>query len=258
MSGDDDTPPRSHSYVRRRTEELRPDELTNHRLQNLEEGVRQMTTAIAASHAVLGEINTRLAVGAERIETNEKRLASLEGDRRWIVLSFLTAMAALVWEALNTLFAHGPKAPLIAALVLSSLVACIPVTIYPPHDAAGKPIATPVTAIGTIETPAGPLALTPIYPVSDEAPVTPTFPWGTLGTVALALLGVGGGGFAVRAVGIASKAKAALKIACSLADQIAAAPDDESVQQAKRAAFAQQVAAGVHDITQEVRATPPV
>ena len=112
----DETPP----YTRRRTEDMRSDELTNHRLSNLEEGVRQMTTSIAASHALLGDISARQQVGAERIAHYEVRIESLEGDRRWTVLGILAGFGALAWHAILTIIGHG-KAPLIlvAMLVLS-------------------------------------------------------------------------------------------------------------------------------------------
>lgn len=97
----------THSYHRRRTEEMSGSELTNHRLKNLEEGVRQITTGQAASHAVLGEINIKLALGAQRFDNQEDRLVGLERDRRWIVLSFITGGAGLIWQALTALFKHS-------------------------------------------------------------------------------------------------------------------------------------------------------
>ncbi len=240
----------THNYRKRRTEEMGVDELTNHRLTNLEEGVRQMTTSIASSHQLLGEINTRLAIGGHLIDVNGKRLDQIERNQRLVVLGILSSLGLWVWEMIKSI-AHKGGLPLLALVLL---VGCIPVTVYPPRDAEGLPMTLPVTPVGSIETPAGAVELVPVYPTSKGDPKPPTFPWATAGSIALALLGVaGGGGFAVRAAAIASKAKTALQIACSLADRMAVAETDGDVARAKQEAMAAQIKNGVHDLTQSVR-----
>lgn len=242
----------THNYRKRRTEEMGVDELTNHRLTNLEEGVRQMTTQIASSHALLGEINTRLAIGGHLIDVNGKRLDQIERNQRLVVVGILASLGLWIWEMIKHMAAKLPI-PLIVISLGLGLVACIPVTVYPPRDAAGLPMTLPVTPVGTIATAAGDVELVPVYPTSKGDPKPPEFPWGTAGAIALALLGVGGGGFGMRAVAIAGRAKKALSIACTLADQVSEAETDEEVRVAKQSAMAAQIKNGVHDLTQQVR-----
>lgn len=248
----DETP--AHNYYRRRSEEMSSDQLTNHRLTNLEEGVRQMTSQIASSHALLGEINTRLAVGGHLIDANDKRIGNLERNQRLVVLGILSSLGLWIWDMIKHIAANA-KLPMLCLAVSVGLFvnACIPVTVYAPRDENGLPMTLPVTPVGTIESPAGPLEMKPLYPVSKGDAHPPTFPWGTVGTIALAVLGVGGGGFGLRAASIAAKAKTALQIACSLADQVAVADTDEQVRAAKERAMAEQIKNGVHDLTQSVR-----
>lgn len=114
----DETP--RDNRIRRRSGELDGEQLTNYRLKSLEECVERLTDQVAANNSVLGEINTRLAVGGKDIETTAARLSALEGNQRWIVLSFIAGVAGLVWQAVQALFTHG-KAPvfLMAALLLA-------------------------------------------------------------------------------------------------------------------------------------------
>lgn len=110
----DETP----TYNRRRSGELDGEQLTNYRLKSLEECVERLTDQVVANNTVLGEINARLAVGTERHSTYDKRLESLEGDRRWTVMGILSAMAALVWQAI-TAFGSKHMLVLIGALLLA-------------------------------------------------------------------------------------------------------------------------------------------
>jgi hypothetical protein len=112
----DETP--THSYRRRNSEEMRPDELTNHRLTNLEEGVRQMTTQIASTHALVGEINTRLAVGGHLITGTEKRIDALERNQRFVVLGILSSLGLWVWEMIKNIASHARLPLLVVALLL--------------------------------------------------------------------------------------------------------------------------------------------
>lgn len=137
---------------------------------------------------------------------------------------------------------------LVAVIFFMSLCSCIPVTIRPQFDDQGNPIALPVTPTGSIS-PDG--TINPIFPVSDKAPK----PFNTAAVVA----GISGflnlllAAYGINLRGIASKAQTALGIACNLADGNAQAETDEEVERNKRAAFAAQVKANVHQITQKAR-----
>lgn len=222
--------------------------LTSYRLQSLEESVRELTRVIAENNDTLSKVEQRLAVGTERHTHYDKRLSSLEGDRRWVVLALVGALGSLVWQALATLFKGAPL-----VLIAIMLQSCIPVTVYPPRDEAGLPIAAPVTPVGSIETPAGPVAIEAVYEVSKETPRSPTVPWGTIAGVLLTVFGGGGGVVAYRAASIARRTRTALKIATTLVDQVSAAETDDDVKSAKMAAMQAQVREGVHDLTQSVR-----
>lgn len=129
------------------------------------------------------------------------------------------------------------------------LCGCIPVTIRPEFDDKGKPIAIPVTPVGSQDMTTG--QFKPIYPVSNESPTPPTDWWplaekGLMVVLGL-LTGTGAGVVMVR------RAKTALKIACDLADANAEAETDEEVQKNKGIAEARQLKAGVQTLTQKVR-----
>lgn len=129
---------------------------------------------------------------------------------------------------------------------------CIPVTIRPEFDDAGKPKAVPVTVAGSQDLATG--EFHPLYPVSDQAPTPPApFPWETILQVALGVLGVGGlggAGVAMRAVG---KARTAISLVANLADAQAAAETDDEVAANKRLAAQMQQAAGVRSLIQAAR-----
>lgn len=246
MSHEETTP-----IHRQKTAELPALALLSHRIYQVE---KRMEQASEQNEEILDgqrEILTRLAVGTERFSNADKRLDSLEGDRRWVVLAVLGSIASLAWNAVQILVRNTP--PHLLLLVALPLVGCIPVTIVPERDTAGLPIPLPVTPIGQLETPAGAMAITPVYPTSREAPAPPSSAWPTIISIAGLFLGVGGGGIALRSVSIASKARTALGIACTLADRLAEAPDEVAVKEAKARALAQQLSAGVHVLTQEVR-----
>ncbi len=155
---------------------------------------------------------------------------------------------------------------LVAAMIVMALQGCIriPVTVYPEFDAKGLPKALPVAPVGSQDLATG--AFLPPFPVSEEppAPAKDWWPMVEQGlTLALGLL-VGGGGGAV----IVRRAKAALQIACRLADEqtaVAQRAADESgseqvkaeavamIEANKKAALALQVQAGVHTVTQKAR-----
>jgi len=137
---------------------------------------------------------------------------------------------------------------LLAAAIAIALSSCIPVTIRPQFDAKGLPKAIPVTPVGSVSSSG---ELLPIYPVSNEAP-TPTNwgAWGAaIGAITTALLAA----YGINLRGFASKAQAALRIACDLADQNAKAETDTDVERNKMIASQQQMAAGVQALTQKVR-----
>lgn len=138
---------------------------------------------------------------------------------------------------------------IVAAWILSvALMGCIPVTVRPQFDDQGKPIALPVTPTGSVS-PDG--TITPIYEISNQAPK----PFNTAAVVA----GISGflnlllAVYGINLRGVVSQAKTALGIACNLADGNAQAETDEEVERNKRAAFAAQVKANVHTLTQSVR-----
>lgn len=141
---------------------------------------------------------------------------------------------------------------LVAAIFVMALTSCIPVTIRPEVDDAGKPKAVPVTVAGSQDLATG--EFHPLYAVSDQAPSPPaTFPWETLLQVALGVLGVGGLGGAGVAMRVVGKARTALQIACDLADQNANADTDLQVERNKMIASQRQAAAGVLAMTQKAR-----
>lgn len=133
-----------------------------------------------------------------------------------------------------------------------AIAGCIPVTIRPEFDDAGKPKATPVTIAGTQDLQTG--EFHPLYPVSDETPTPPApFPWEAILQIALGVLGVGGlggAGVAMRAVG---KTRTALSMVCNLVDAQASAETDADVAKNKLLAQQMQEAAGVRTLIQSVR-----
>jgi hypothetical protein len=134
-----------------------------------------------------------------------------------------------------------------------ALAGCIriPVTVHPESDDKGLPVALPVTPAGSVSQEG---VFTPVYPVSVDAPKPPApFPWGDILNIGLAALGVAGGGYGLLAAKVAGKAKSALAIACSLADRVSQAETDDDVAKAKDDARIAQIAAGVHDLTKQVR-----
>ncbi len=137
---------------------------------------------------------------------------------------------------------------LFAAAVAIWLCGCIPVTIRPQFDDENKPIAIPVTPVGSV-TPTGDFV--PIYQVSGKAP-TPTN-WGAIGTAVGGILSALLAVYGINVRGIATKAKAALSIACELADRNADAETTEQVEHNKKIAQDRQLAAGVQALTQSVR-----
>lgn len=111
----DETP--SNNRMNRRSGELDGQQLTNYRLKSLEESVDRLTTQIANNNEVLSDFSARLLVGNERHTSYDKRLESLERDRRWTVLGILTAVGALVWQVVTAF--GGPKhLPIVAACLL--------------------------------------------------------------------------------------------------------------------------------------------
>ena len=137
---------------------------------------------------------------------------------------------------------------LVACIILLALTGCIPVTVRPEFDDNGLPIALPVTPAGSVS-PEG--VYTPVYPVSDNPPAPPKDWSGLLEQIATLGLGLLLGGGA--AVPLVNRAKTALKIACNLADRVSNAETDDDVKAAKKLAEEQQIAAGVHALTQKVR-----
>lgn len=108
------TPP----YSRRRSEEITRDRLTDFRLKQLEAAVQTCSETSGKVLVALNEMNSRLAVGAERFVNVDKRIESLEGDRRWTVMAVLSALGSLVWHLLTSLMGGGSKLLLIASLAL--------------------------------------------------------------------------------------------------------------------------------------------
>lgn len=137
---------------------------------------------------------------------------------------------------------------LVAAMFIMAMTSCIPVTIRPQFDDDNKPIAIPVTPTGSISADG---TISPIYEVSNRAP-TPLNAAAVVATISgvlnLILMAYG-----INLRGVVSKTKTALGIACSLADGNAQAETDEEVERNKRAAFAAQVRANVHLLTQQER-----
>lgn len=97
---------------RRPTEELPALALLSHRIHEVEKRMDQSAERDQEIIAGQQEIITRLAVGTERFTNTDKRLTSLEGDRRWIVMATIGAVASLAWHAVTTFF--KPHAILIA------------------------------------------------------------------------------------------------------------------------------------------------
>ena len=150
---------------------------------------------------------------------------------------------------------------LVAILLLMAFTSCIPVTVRPQFDDKGLPVALPVTPVGSIS-PEG--VMSPVYPVSAEAPKPPSDWWPMAQQVLLTLLGVAAGGGA--ALPLIGRAKTALRIACQLADAHARTAEDAAqrppeeaakalldVERNKMIAAQQQMAAGVAALTQAVR-----
>ncbi len=137
---------------------------------------------------------------------------------------------------------------ILALWVAFLICGCIPVTIRPQFDGEGKPIAIPVTPVGSIS-PDG--TLNPIYPVSSKSP-QPT----NWGGIAAAVTGILSAVLAVYGINLRAgltKAVTAIRISSDLADANARADTDEDVERNKMIARQQQEAAGVHAITQKAR-----
>jgi len=137
---------------------------------------------------------------------------------------------------------------LVACIILLALSGCSLVTVSSGCDDKGLHIALPVTPAVSVSTEG---VYTPVYPVSDNPPAPPKDWSGLLEQIATLGLGLLLGGGA--AVPLVSRAKTALKIACNLAERVGNAETDEEVKAAKQLAEAQQIAAGVHALTQKVR-----
>ncbi len=138
--------------------------------------------------------------------------------------------------------------PLIATMFLMALSPCIPVTIRPQFDDAGKPIAIPVTPIGSIS-PDG--TLNPIYPVSDKSP-RPTN-WSGIVAGITGVLSVVFAAYGINLRGALGKMMTVARISSELADANAVAETDEQVERNKSIAFQKQLQANVHKQTQTVR-----
>jgi hypothetical protein len=144
---------------------------------------------------------------------------------------------------------------MIRLVILCLLCAgCIPVTVRPERDDAGKPIAIPVTAAGSVQQADGTRAdLVPLYDVSDQEPSPPpSFDWQSLLAIAIAAL-TGGAGVAVPLLRGKGQAMTALKLVTGLVDRVAAAPDDVAVADEKLRAMQEQEEAGVRNLIQRVR-----
>ena len=137
---------------------------------------------------------------------------------------------------------------LVAILFLMALTSCIPVTIRPQFDDKGLPIAMPVTPTGSVSMDG---TLTPIYPVSTEAPKATN--WGAIGSIIGAITTALLAAYGINLRGFATKAQTALRIACDLADQNAKAETDTDVERNKMIAAQQQMVAGVQSLTQQAR-----
>ncbi len=137
---------------------------------------------------------------------------------------------------------------LFAAAVAIWLCGCIPVTIRPQFDDENKPIAIPVTPVGSV-TPTGDFV--PIYPVSDKSP-QPTNWAGVVATVTgilSAVLAV----YGINVRGALGKMTAVARISSELADANASAETNEQVERNKQTAFQKQLQANVHKQTQMAR-----
>lgn len=152
----------------------------------------------------------------------------------------------------------------LAALVAFATVAIllggcirIPVTVHAEADDAGMPIPLAVTPVGTtVPAEGGGSEQVPVYPTSSQPPKPPPPATDWLGLILQiggAAVGVGGLGWAARAVTVAGKARKALRLVAGLADQLADAPDEAAVARAKAQAAAEQEAAGVRDLIQRER-----
>lgn len=129
-----------------------------------------------------------------------------------------------------------------------SAAGCIPVTVRPEFDDHNKPIALPVTPVGSIS-PDG--TISPIYEVSNEAP-QPTN-WGMIGTIAGGILSAFLAAYGINLRAGVARAKTALQIACDLADANAKADTDEQVEHNKLIAASLQEQAKVKDLTNRAR-----
>lgn len=114
------TPP----YSRRQSEQISADRLTDFRLKQLEEAVKLCSDNSTKVIDALNEMGARLAVGTERFGNVNKRIESLEGDRRWTVMAIIGAFASLVWQAIQSLLHVGPR--LLIACALPLLAGCWP------------------------------------------------------------------------------------------------------------------------------------
>ena len=108
---------------RRPTEELPVLALLSHRIHEVEKRMDQSRDRDEEIIAGQQEIITRLAVGTERFTNTDKRLSSLEGDRRWIAMATIGAVASLAWHALTAIFKSTPH-PLLLACMLPLMSGC--------------------------------------------------------------------------------------------------------------------------------------
>ena len=119
----------------------------------------------------------------------------------------------------------------------------IPVTVRPSETADGQKI--PLATRDVAGDPAW---------ADPAAAPAPGFDWSGLLLAGASLVGgTGAAAWALRAVGIARKAKVALGLTAQLADRLADAPDADAVAAAKRDAATAQQAAGVRQMIQEAR-----
>ncbi len=118
----DPTP--THTYTRRRTEEVPADRLTDFRLKQLEDAVSRCGESSDQVLIEVRDMSARLAVGTERFGNLNKRIDNVEGAQRWAVIAMLSAFGSLVWQAITSLLHIGPK--LIVLMSTLALAGCWP------------------------------------------------------------------------------------------------------------------------------------
>lgn len=143
---------------------------------------------------------------------------------------------------------------LLVGAVLSGCMR-IPVTVHPPHNEAGEAKALPVAPVGTVEPTAdGGAVMNPSLPQpkAGDHPAPPGVPWDLIAMIA-GTLGLGGCGWAVKAIRTVGQYRTALKNTSELVEEVAQAETDDDVKWAKEKAAAVQKAAGVHTLVQQTR-----